>query len=90
MGVWFFVGFLSRKEKKARRMKRQGCLVYNEALGRMDIRFSLNEYYGGLHCGQTLDVKRGSKWIPTRLEMAKDWFLVEVKTNSIIGLMVRI
>ena len=56
----------------------------------MDIRFSLNEYYGGLHCGQTLDVKRGSKWIPTRLEMAKDWFLVGVKTNSIIGLMVRI
>lgn len=71
-------------------MKRQGCLVYNEALGRMDIRFSLNEYHGGLHCGQTLEVKNGSKWIPTRLEMAKDWFLVGIKTDSLVGLIVRI
>ena len=71
-------------------MKRQGCLVYDETSGRMDIRFSLNEYYGGLHCGQTLEVNNGSIWIPTRLEMAKDWFLVGIKTDSLVGLIVRI
>ena len=71
-------------------MKRQGCLVYDETSGRMDIRFSLNVYHGGLHCGQTLEVKNGSKWIPTRLEMAKDWFLVGIKTDSLVGLIVRI
>lgn len=71
-------------------MRRQGCLVYDEISGRMDIRYSLNEYHGGLHCGQTLEVKIGSKWIPTRIEMARDWFLVGIKTSSIIGLMVRI
>ena len=56
----------------------------------MDIRYSLNEYHGGLHCGQVLEVKVGSKWVPTRIEMAKEWFLVGVKTNTLIGLMVRI
>lgn len=33
----------------------------------MDIRFSLTEYYGGLHCGDVFDVKINSKWIPNSL-----------------------
>ena len=28
---------------------RQGVLIYDEESGRFDIRFSLEEYYGGLH-----------------------------------------
>ena len=35
---------------------KHGCLIYDTDAGRPDIRFSLNEYYGGLHCGQTFDV----------------------------------
>ena len=69
---------------------KHGCLIYDTDADRPDIRFSLNEYYGGLHCGQTFDVKIGSRWIPTRLEMAKDWFLVWIKTDSLVGLIVRI
>lgn len=67
-----------------------GVLVRDSESGRMDIRFSLTDYYGGLHCGETLDVKINGKWIPSRMEMANDWFLVGVDTDDIAGLIVRI
>ena len=51
---------------------RTGALIYDTRSGRCDIRFSLEEYYSGLHCGETLDVQIGKKWIPTRIEMAED------------------
>ncbi len=35
---------------------KQGVLVYDFQQERIDIRFGLEEYYGGLHCGETLDV----------------------------------
>lgn len=44
--------------------------------GRMDIRFSPNNYYGGLHCGETLDVKINllllNKFDYTRHPMSKE------------------
>lgn len=69
---------------------RQGVLVPDLESGRMDIRFGLEEYYGGLHCGTTMDVNINGKWIPTRIEMGDDWYLVGVKTDSLPGLTVRI
>ena len=33
-----------------------GTLVYAKESGRYDIRSGLNEYYGGLHCGQSFEV----------------------------------
>ena len=69
---------------------RQGVLVPDLQSGRMDIRFSLEDYYGGLHCGTTMDVNIDGKWIPTRIEMGDDWYLVGIKTNSLPGLTVRI
>ena len=56
----------------------------------MDIRFSLEDYYGGLHCGTTMDVNIDGKWIPTRIEMGDDWYLVGVESDSLSGLTVRI
>ena len=50
--------------------------------GRMDIRFSPNNYYGGLHCGETLDVKINGRWVSTRIEMGNDWYLVGVDTDD--------
>lgn len=38
-------------------MKRQGTMVTDEDSGRMDIRFGLLDYYGGLHCGECLRAK---------------------------------
>jgi hypothetical protein len=67
-----------------------GVLVPQKGTDRMDIRFSLTEYYGGLHCGDVFEVKVNGKWIPTRIEFGRDWFLVGIKTDNLIGLSVRI
>lgn len=77
------------EENKEDDEMRQGALVKDVESGRMDIRFGLNEYYGGLHCGDTLDVLIDGEWIPTRIEMADDWYLVGVKVDDLIGLIVR-
>lgn len=69
---------------------RQGVLVPDLQSGRMDIRFGLEEYYGGLHCGECMDVLVDEKWVPTRIEMGDDWYLVGVKTDRLQGLTVRI
>ena len=67
-----------------------GVLVPQKGTDRMDIRFSLTEYYGGLHCGDVFDVKVNGKWTPTRIEFGRDWFLVGIKTDNLVGLIVRI
>ncbi len=71
---------------------RQSCgvLVYNKEMDRIDIRFDLDDYYGGLHCGQCFDVMVGGRWVPTRIEMARTWYLVGIKTDNLVGLRVRI
>lgn len=69
---------------------KQGVLVPQRGSDRMDIRFSLSEYYGGLHCGESFDVKINGEWIQTRIEMGRTWFLVGVKTDDLVGLIVRI
>ena len=58
----------------------------------MDIRFGLEEYYGGLHCGEGMEVMVDGKWIRTRIEMGinSKWYLVGVGADSLIGLPVKI
>ena len=63
-----------------------GALVYQQDTDRMDIRFSPNRYYGGLRCGDTFDVRINRKWIPTRIELGRTWFLVGIKTDDLVGL----
>ncbi|MGN0591401.1 DUF5348 domain-containing protein [Ruminococcus sp.] len=69
---------------------RKGVLVPQRETGRLDIRFSPTEYYGGLHCGETFEVQINGKWIPTRIEMGITWYLVGVPIEDLIGLIVRI
>ncbi len=73
-------------------MDRRGSLIYDERSGRMDIRFGLEEYYGGLHCGEGMEVMLDGNWIPTRIEMSigGKWYLVGVDADSLIGLPVRV
>lgn len=71
------------------RKERQGTLVYDNTSGRMDVRFGVEEYYGGLHCGDCFEVLIAGYWMPTRIEMAEDWYLVGVKTRDLVGLRVR-
>ena len=69
---------------------KQGNLIYNPSSGRMDIRFGLDDYYGGLHCGTCMDVFVNGSWRHTRIELADDWYLVGVRTERLAGLTVRI
>lgn len=69
---------------------KQGNLIYDPSSGRMDIRFGLDDYYGGLHCGTCMDVFVNGSWQPTRIELADDWYLVGVRTDHLAGLTVRI
>ena len=70
--------------------KREGALWYDKESGRYDIRFGLEEYYGGLHCGECFDVKVEVKWIPVRIEMDEDWYLVGLPIVKLDGLIVQI
>lgn len=54
---------------------REGVLIYDHESGRMDIRFDLLDYYGGLHCGEPLEVKIGEVWVPTTIELGDFWYL---------------
>lgn len=69
---------------------RQGVLVYDPKQDRMDVRFGLDEFYGGLHCGQPLDIWLKSRWYPTRIEKSTSWYLIGVDTHDLVGLRVRI
>lgn len=69
---------------------KQGILVYDYNIGRMDIKFSDEDYYGGLHCGEGLDVNIKGEWVPTRIEKSYDWYLVGLPDAELMGLRVRI
>ena len=70
--------------------KRQGALVYSRDKGRYDVRFGLDDYYGGLHCGDCMDIRLNGRWVPTRMEYFAGWYLVGVNTEALYGLVVRI
>ena len=69
---------------------KQGSLIYDQAQDRIDIRLETGDYYGGLHCGETMDVLVDGRWISTRIEKGQDWYLVGIKTRALNGLEVRI
>lgn len=67
---------------------REGTLFYDTETGRYDIRFDLESFYGGLHCGECFDVKVKDIWIPVRIEMGDDWYLVGLNVSRLDGLRV--
>ena len=71
---------------------KQGALIFDETADRYDIRFDLADYYGGLHCGECMEVFAGGKWKPTRIEMnmEQEWYLVGVRAGDLNGLRVRL
>lgn len=81
--------FPLRCPQRKESIMKQGTLVYDHATDRYDIRFDLDCYYGGLHCGECFDVMVRGKWKPTRIEMAADWYLVGIRTDDLQGLRVR-
>jgi len=69
---------------------KQGTLIYNEEQDCIDIRFGLDDYYGGLHCGETMDALVDGQWVPTRIEKDRNWYLIGISTETLPGLIVRI
>lgn len=69
--------------------KREGNLFYDKESGRYDIRFGMESYYGGLHCGECFEVKINDIWVPVRIEMDEDWYLVGLPLKRLDGLTVR-
>ena len=65
-------------------------MIYDKEADRYDIRFDLDDYYGGLNCGDCLDVMVKGAWKPTRIEKAENWFLVGIRATDITGLRVRV
>ncbi len=69
---------------------KQGCLIFVETADCDDIRFDLAEYYGGLDCGDCMEVFTGGKWKPARMEYGDNWYLVGIRAEDLNGLLVRI
>ena len=69
-----------------------GALIYDADTDRIDIRFDDMSYYGGLHCGESMEVLRYGEWFRTRIEMNADdeWYLVGLGKISLLGLRTRI
>ena len=64
--------------------KRIGTLIYDPSMGRYDIRFGIESYYG-----DCFDVKVRDVWIPVRIEMDENWYLVGLSKTRLGGLTVR-
>lgn len=80
----------NQKDTAEKKNMKIGTLVRNMDSSRMDVRLGLNEFLEGLRCGTRMDVLIDENWIPTRIEMADDWYLIGIDTNNIAGLTVRI
>ena len=80
----------NQKDTAEKKNMKIGTLVRNVDSGRMDVRLGFDEFLEGLRCGTRMDVLIDENWIPTRIEMADDWYLIGIDTNNIAGLTVRI
>ena len=54
---------------------KQGVIIYSPENDSVDIRFDIDAFYGGLHCGQCFDVLVHGRWMPTRPEKSDRWYL---------------
>ncbi len=58
---------------------KEGYIFYDESIDRLDVRLidCNQDFYGGLHCGDTLQIHDGTQWIDVRVEYSdsKGWYL---------------
>lgn len=69
---------------------REGVLVEEEETGRIDVRFGLDDYFGGLRHGTRLEVFVDGEWVQTKIEMKDGWRLTGIPTDQLPGLIVKL
>jgi len=73
-------------------IEERGTMQYNFGQNRYGIwdGKAYDWFIEGLHCGMCFDVFYGGRWVPTRIEMADDWYLVGLPRDvEMRGLRVR-
>jgi len=72
---------------------KEGYITWDGNARRPDINYQDGTCYGGLHCGNTLEVLIDGKWRPTRIEFrhcSGAWYLVGIENDEeILWLTVR-
>jgi len=74
---------------------KEGCLVWDANAKRPDIKYADGTYYGGLHCGNILEVLIRNKWQWAQIEYRQSidadvWYLPGIENGEeILWLTVR-
>lgn len=72
-------------------MEKIGYLVYDFIQDRYDICYNIEDYHGGLHCGDCFQVKVNNQWVNTRIELNQNgWYLVGIDRCNLYGLQVKV
>ena len=70
---------------------KHGALIYDSRKGCYDIRFDLDDYYGGLRDGEVLEVFTDGGWHKTHMEYdGESWRLTDIRVHDLRGLIVRV
>ena len=71
----------------------EGKLYYDKTSGRYSFSYKDSDGelqdYGGIHCGEVFEFKLNDVWVPARIEMSGDWYLVGLPGLLMEGLPVR-
>lgn len=72
---------------------KQGTLYYDKECGRYNFDYidedGHKRDYEGIHCGEVFEFQLNSVWVPARVEMSEDWYLVGLPGLKLDGLEVR-
>ena len=71
----------------------QDRLFYDRESGRYNFYYKDEDGdirdYGGIHCGEVFEFCFTDVWVPARMEMSEDWYLVGLPGVKLEGLKVR-
>lgn len=72
---------------------KQGKLYYSDEMYRYSFVYldedGTERDYEGLHCGECMEVYLNGIWVPTRIEMGDDWYLVGLPGIELSGMEIR-
>lgn len=70
----------------------QGKLFYDRSCGRYNFYYmdeGIEMDYEGIHCGEVFEFKVNGVWVPARVEICDDWYLVGLPGVKLEGMEVR-